>query len=75
MGAILWVIWKPRLGITIGLRGAIVVERKIHEIRQVGWGRVAAIHFGDVYQFAQDRVFQFELDAVDQCFEGDVDVK
>jgi hypothetical protein len=28
-----------------------------------------------VHQFAQDRIFQLELDAVDHCLEGDMDIE
>lgn len=38
-------------------------------------GRAAATHLGDVHQFSQDRIFQLELDAVDHCLEGNVDVE
>ena len=51
------------------------MKREIHEIGQIGRGGVAATHFGDDDQLAQDCIFQLQLDAVDHCLEGDVDIE
>lgn len=56
--------------------GVALVEREIHEIRQIGRRRVGAVaHLREVDKFAQDGVFHFELDAICKSFEGDVDVE
>lgn len=75
MNTIVRVIERPSLALAIRLRIGSIVERKIHEIGQVRRGGIAATHFGDDDQFAQDCIFQLELDAVHHCFKGDVDIE